>query len=208
MKTVSPAHPKTFWILGIIVLVQWVFLAFGVKERMTWVLENILLFLFAGPIIYYYLKGSLSTTAYVLFMVFVFFHNVGAHYTYSEVPYNEWSKDIFGSSINEMLGLKRNHYDRLVHFLFGFLLMLPVIDFLENETTLKKGFWVISYAVLLHITASVVYEFIEWTAAEIFGGQTGTSYLGTQGDPWDAQKDMALATLGAFLGIGFIKIRK
>lgn len=199
-------NQKLFWILNLIVLLEWIFFAFGVKDRMTWVLENMLLFLFVGPIVYYYLKDVLSTTSYVLIAIFVFFHNIGAHYTYSEVPYNQWTEVVFGTSLNDVLGVKRNHYDRLVHFLFGFLLTLPVIEFFEKKSPLK-GLWLISYAILLHIASSSFYEAIEWVAALVFGEGTGTAYLGTQGDPWDAHKDVALATAGSVLGLIFLKVR-
>ena len=124
-------------------------------------------------------------------------HLVGAHYTYSEVPYDEW---IRGHRPDPLLGLgwQRNHYDRLVHFLYGLLFAYPTREVFLRVAAVR-GFW--GYYLPLDVTmaTSTSYELIEWGAAELLGGDLGQAYLGSQGDQWDAQKDMALATLGAVL---------
>ena len=93
---------------------------------------------------------------------------------------------------------ERNHYDRLVHFLFGLLLAVPIREIFLRIVQVR-GFW--SYYLPLDVAMafSMLYELIEWAAALVFGGELGVAYLGTQGDPWDAQKDMGLATLGALI---------
>ncbi len=196
-----------FWTLNILFLIEWVFLAFNVDDRKTWMLENGLAAVFIGPILYYYIKGVFSKTSYLLIFLFLIVHTLGAHYTYGEVPYDQWTEAAFGTSLNEMLDWKRNHYDRLVHFLFGFVAVLPIIEIFAARSPLR-GRWLISYVLLLLVTASTAYELIEWTAAEIFGSEQGAAYLGSQGDEWDAQKDITFATLGSFLGLIFLRFRK
>jgi putative membrane protein len=127
-------------------------------------------------------------------------HELGAHYTYAKVPYNTWTQAIFGNSLNSILGWERNHFDRLVHFSYGFFLAYPVRE-VFLRIVYVKGFW--GYFLPLDITmsTSMIYELVEWAAAEIFGGDLGVAYLGTQGDVWDAQKDMLLASIGAAIAM-------
>ncbi|MGH7179404.1 MAG: DUF2238 domain-containing protein, partial [Tepidisphaeraceae bacterium] len=130
---------------------------------------------------------------------------IGAHYTYSLVPYNQWTKSVFGRELNDIFGFSRNHYDRLVHFSFGLLLAYPIRE-LFMRVAGAKGFW--SYYLPLDLTMSfsMLYELIEWGAAVVLGGELGVAYLGTQGDQWDAQKDMALATLGALICMSVVAL--
>jgi putative membrane protein len=144
-----------------------------------------------------------------LVFVFLVLHEIGAHYTYSEVPYNDWTRALFGTSLNEILGLERNHFDRLVHFCYGFLLGYPM-----REIYIRKG-WLhgrltYTFPVVITLGISALFEMLEWGAAITVGSELGTAYLGTQGDVWDAQKDMALAGLGAALTMiaTFIALRK
>jgi putative membrane protein len=136
--------------------------------------------------------------SYTLIFVFLCLHTIGAHYTYSLVPYDEWLTAFTGRS--GLLGSGRNHFDRLVHFAYGLLLTYPVRE-VFLRVALVRGFW--GYYLPLDVTmaTSMIYELIEWGAAELLGGDLGQAYLGSQGDPWDAQKDMALATLGACIAM-------
>jgi putative membrane protein len=130
-------------------------------------------------------------------------HEVGAHYTYAKVPYDAWVQALTGGSLNSLLGWQRNQFDRLAHFAFGLLLAYPIREiFMRVADT--RGFW--SYYLPLDVTmaSSALFELIEWGAALAFGGDLGAAYLGTQGDPWDAHKDIALASLGAFLAMVII----
>src|SRR5690606_33105383 len=131
--------------------------------------------------------------------LFMCFHTVGTHYTYADVPYERWTAAL-GFSINDLFGFQRNHFDRLVHFLFGFLLCYPVREVFMRIVQ-AQGAWSYYLPVELVMSLSMLYELIEWAVAEIFGGELGMAYLGTQGDIWDAHKDMALASLGAMLGM-------
>jgi len=164
---------------------------------------------FVALLLLTYKRFPLSHISYTLIFVFMILHTIGAHYTYAEVPYDNWAKALFGVGINEIFGFTRNHYDRLVHFSFGFLMAYPVREIFLRIVNVK-GFW--GYYLPLDVMAafSMVYELIEWAVALAFGGELEMTYLGTQGDIWDAHKDMALATLGALitvLVVAFINYR-
>jgi putative membrane protein len=118
-------------------------------------------------------------------------HALGAHYTYAEVPYQQWFPFLQG---------ERNHFDRLVHFLYGLLLAYPIREMFLRIGNMR-GFWGYFLPLDLTMSTSMLYELIEWGAAEFFGGELGAAYLGTQGDIWDAHKDMALASLGALIAM-------
>jgi putative membrane protein len=123
---------------------------------------------------------------------------VGAHYTYAEVPYEAWSEALFGASINDWLGFERNHFDRLVHFSFGLLLLPLAIELLALKVSASAATMRL-LAILVVLACSALYELIEWAAALVFGGELGMAYLGTQGDEWDSHKDTALALVGAIM---------
>ena len=145
-----------------------------------------------------------SDLSYTLIAIFLALHTVGAHYTYSKVPYEAWSAAL-GFSIDGTFGFERNQFDRLVHFLFGLLLAYPAREVFLRIVDVK-GFW--SYYLPLDVvmSLSMVYELVEWAAAVGFGGELGMAYLGTQGDVWDAHKDMALATLGGLIAMSIVAL--
>ena len=120
-------------------------------------------------------------------LLFLTLHAVGAHYTYSEVPYDAWFTALTGKSLNQTLGWQRNNFDRMVHFLYGLLLTQPVREGLVYATGLR-GFWGYFLPMDLTMSSSATYELIEWGAATVFGGDLGVAYVGAQGDVWDAQK--------------------
>ena len=165
-----------------------------------WLLENGLVLLALPALVVAWRRGTFSKVAWTAIFVFLCLHELGAHYTYSEVPYDAWVKSVTGRTLNEMLGWERNHYDRAVHFLWGVLIAFPLREILLRRARVKRS-WAYALAVALIMATSVIYELIEWVAAEAFGGDLGMAYLGTQGDEWDGHKDMALASLGAVLAM-------
>lgn len=187
-------------ILQTIFVLEWVILAIEPYYRSDWLLENILVILFIGLLMLARRHVVFSNTSYILIFIFLFLHEIGAHYTYSEVPYDKWFSYINGYTFNDLVGWERNHFDRLVHFLYGFLLVHPVRELFVQLAKLR-GFWSYFFPYMVIAASSVFYEQIEWAAAEIFGGELGMAYLGTQGDVWDGHKDMGLASLGAFISI-------
>ncbi len=185
----------------------WLTLAFNVHNRSDWLLENILVFIFIGPSIWLYRKRYISLSSYIHVIVFLIFHSVGAHYTYSLVPYDEWAQEVMGLSLSTIFAWQRNHYDRLVHFLWGLLLFLPFQDVIKNTTPLKS-FALTFFTFSVLIVFSALYEIIEWLAAMVFGGNLGHAFVGTQGDVWDAQKDQAIALMGSIMAFILTRTRK
>jgi putative membrane protein len=186
----------------------WLALAIEPRYRQDWALENVLVAIAAPLLVWQYRHWwRFSSAAYACLFVFFSLHIVGAHHTYSEVPYDEWARSLTGHSIDHALGFERNHYDRLVHFAYGFLLALPAIELLDRRAP-PRGPWRWLLPVLFIASHSVIYEMIEWIAAIVFGGELGVAYLGTQGDEWDAQKDMGLASLGAMIGVTFARLMR
>lgn len=179
-------------------LVLWAVLAISPHNRADWVLENVLLIAGAGVLIATRKRLPLSGISYTCILVFFLLHIIGAHYTYAEVPYDAAFKSLTGSTLNELLGWERNNYDRVVHFSYGLLLAYPIRELFLRVANVR-GFWGYFLPLDLTMSSSMLYELIEWLAAEVFGGGLGAAFLGSQGDQWDAQKDMALASLGALI---------
>ncbi len=190
--------------LLVIFAAWWLFWAYEPSHFSDWVLENVLTVASILVLAFTRNRFRFSKVSYFLMFVFLCLHTIGSHYTYADVPYERWTAAL-GFSINNLFGFERNHFDRLVHFLFGFLLCYPV-----RETFMRivqaKGAWSYYLPVELVMSLSMLYELVEWLVAEVFGGELGMAYLGTQGDIWDAHKDMALATLGAALGMAIVAI--
>jgi len=189
------AWPAT---LLVVFAVFWSVLALAPSYRQDWLLENVCVFI-AVPVFIATIRRLLfSNTSYALLFVFLCLHEIGAHYTYAQVPYDDAVRALSGHSLNALLGFQRNHYDRLVHFLYG-LLLLPLARELFAARAPPRGVWAFLLPVLFIESNSALFELIEWLAAIVFGGALGQAYLGTQGDIWDAQWDMVLALFGAVL---------
>jgi len=166
----------------------------------AWWLENVLVIAFVAFLVATYRWLPFSRLSYTLIFLFLCLHETGAHWTYAQVPYDAWARAHLGFSIDEFFGWERNHFDRLVHFLYGFLLAYPIREIFVRVARVR-GFWGYFLPLDLTMSTSMTFELFEWIAAEIFGGDLGIAYLGSQGDVWDAHKDMALASLGAFMAM-------
>ena len=182
-------------ILLSVFIVIWAALAIAPWYRQDWLLENLLVFI-AVPLLAATSRSlRFSNHAYTCLFVFFVLHVIGAHFTYSEVPWREWF-NVTGAGGTS----GRNHYDRFVHFSYG-VLMFPAVWELFAARSSPQRIWRYVMPVTFLLSHSVVYEMIEWGAAEVFGGDLGVAYLGTQGDEWDAQKDMAMAAAGTLTGL-------
>jgi putative membrane protein len=179
------------WLLGLVYLVWWVLMAIKPHDFADWLLENVLVVLAAALLGFTYKSFPLSRVSYTCIFAFMMLHALGAHYTYAMVPYDEWFPMFAGG---------RNHFDRLVHFLYGLLLAYPIREMFLRIGNVR-GFWGYFLPLDLTMSTSMLYELIEWGAAETVGGELGAAYLGTQGDIWDAHKDMALASLGGLIAM-------
>jgi putative membrane protein len=147
----------------------------------------------------------ISRLSFAAIILFLCLHTVGARYLYSYTPYDAWSERLLGINITETFGFERNHYDRLVHFSFGLLLAVPVQEFERRYLGLSLAVASV-LAIECIIATSASYEMIEWLVAVVFTPEWADQFLGQQGDPFDAQKDMALATAGAILSIGTLAL--
>ena len=194
------SHKRYVGILAALLALLWLGLAIDPYDRSDWLLENALTLLAVGVLGASYRAFPLSRVSYTLIFAFLCLHTVGAHYTYSKVPYDEAWTSLTGSTLNELLGWKRNNFDRVAHFAYGLLLAYPIRELFLRIAGVR-GFWGYFLPLDLTMSTSMLYELIEWMAAETVGGKLGAAYLGTQGDVWDAHKDMAIATLGALVAM-------
>ena len=186
--------PRNRFLQGLTALFASVWLAGAIAPlyRFDWFLENLLVFITAALLAGFHRTRPLSDLSWLLIALFLTLHTVGAHYTYAETPPGFWLRDA--------LSLDRNHYDRIVHFTFGLLIVYPAREMLLRFAGAGRrlgGF----AAFTIIATASAVYEIIEWIVAAIVSPQAALAYLGTQGDVFDAQKDSALAIAGAAIGL-------
>jgi putative membrane protein len=150
-------------------------------------------------------KCRWSTYAFALAIAFLTLHVVAARYCYVAVPYDEWGRAATGVSLHTTLGWTRNHFDRLVHLCYGLFITLPASETLRQAFPI--GRWASLFLSLVFILASsALYEIAEWIVAIVMAPDAADRFNGQQGDPWDAQKDMALAAIGALAALLVIVI--
>lgn len=195
----SIPHRRYLAALGIIFGIIFIALGITPKERGAWALENGTAIVFVVAVAAFYKRLLLSRISYTLIFIFLCLHEIGAHFTYARVPYDDFCQWICGRRLNDLLGWERNNFDRVVHFLYGLLLAYPIREIFLRVGNVR-GFWGYFLPLDLTMSTSMLFELLEWGAAVIFGSGAA-DYLGTQGDPWDAHKDMALASLGALLAM-------
>jgi len=162
-----------------------------------WCLENLLVVVLLVYLIATYRKHPLSNTSYGMILVFLCFHEWGAHFKYFDVPLGEWMKG--------WLHTHRNHYDRVVHFAFGFLFSYPMHEMYVRYAGLK-GRWSYYFPAETVMALGAVYECIEALVASIVSPDAGEAFVGMQGDMWDAQEDMAMNVLGAIIAMTALAI--
>ncbi|MDD5141680.1 MAG: DUF2238 domain-containing protein [Verrucomicrobiales bacterium] len=194
-------HGPYLLILAVLYGIWWVILAIHPWHRSDWILENVLALAAVVLLAVFYRRLMFSRVSYTLIFVFLCLHQVGAHYTYAEVPYDAWFRHLTGRTFNSLIGWERNNFDRVVHFSYGLLLAYPVREIFLRVVNVR-GFWGYFLPLDLVMSTSMLYELIEWGTSVVFGGDLGQAYLGAQGDVWDAQKDMAVASLGALVAMG------
>ena len=184
---------RYLFILLVCYLGLWIALAINPVDRGDWLLENLLVFAIFLVLGLTYRRFRFSTFSYTLFVLFLVLHAFGAHYTYAKVPAGFWLADV--------LHLGRNHFDRLVHFAFGLLIVYPMRELLVRSAGVKAR-WVAALALIVIFALSSFFEIVEAIVAQLVHPDLGSAYLGTQGDIWDAQKDMVAALLGALVTTG------
>jgi putative membrane protein len=157
-------------------------------DRTTWLLEVFPILLAAPLLVAMARRFPLTPLAYRLIFLHALVLMLGGHYTYARVPLGFWVQDL--------LHLGRNHYDRLGHFMQGFVPAIVTREVLLRRSPLRPGKWLFFLVTCVALAVSASYELVEWWAA-LLGGESATDFLGTQGDPWDTQWDMFLALIGA-----------
>jgi len=162
--------------------------AFRPEDLATWWMEVAPIFLGVPVLVATRRRFPLTPLAYRLIFVHALILMLGGHYTYAKVHLGFWVQDL--------LGLARNHYDRLGHFAQGFVPAILVREVLLRTSPLRRSGWLFFLVTCVCLAISASYEFIEWWAA-LLGGAKADAFLGTQGDVWDTQWDMFLALVGA-----------
>lgn len=190
--------PKSHKIVFTIYIIFWGIMAINPKYPQDWLLENILVFIFFPFVFWMDKKYSYTILSIILLLIFASLHSLGSHYTYAEMEHF--------NVITQFFGFERNHFDRLVHFLFGLLTFRMLFEMISSWATTVKAALFFTFTMIVLI--STVYEMLEWLAATILHPELGMAFLGTQGDVWDAHKDTAMAMLGALLNFAFYQSYK
>ena len=190
--------PKSHKIVFAIYVVVWAIMAIDPKYPEDWLLENLLVFLFFPFIVWMDKKHNYTLLSLIFLLIFASLHSLGSHYTYAEMEHF--------NAITYFFGFERNHFDRLVHFLFGLLAFRLLFEMVMSGVNTLKTALIFTFTMVLSI--STIYEILEWFAVIIFHPELGMAFLGTQGDVWDAHKDTALAMLGALINISFYSTYK
>jgi putative membrane protein len=175
-------------------VLMWLGMAISPVDRLDWLLENCIVFLFWAMLLWSFPRFQFSDVSYVLVFVFMLLHAVGAHYAYSNVPLGEWCRQYFG--------WQRNDYDRWTHFAYGLLFSYPF-----REAALRiapvSTFWAAFGSINVIAASSAIYEILEAWVAQTVNPVLGAEYLGSQGDSWDTQNDMASAIFGSVVALAF-----
>lgn len=187
--------PKSHKIVYAIYIVIWIIMAINPKYPQDWLLENVLVFLFFPFIVWMDQKHNYSLTSIIFLLIFASLHSLGTHYTYAEMEHFD--------GITQFFDFERNHFDRLVHFLFGLLIFRILFEMIAPALSSIKTTLFFTFTVI--VTISTLYEILEWLAVIILNPELGMAFLGTQGDVWDAQKDTVAAIIGALINIAFYK---
>ena len=178
-------EPLVLLLLGLAVLV---WSGISPKDRLTWWLEVAPVLIGVPILVATHRRFPLTPLAYRLLLLHAVVLMVGGRYTYAEVPFGYFLKDVFHFT--------RNHFDRIGHLAQGFVPAILAREILIRKTPLRPGGWLFFLVTTVCLAFSALYELIEWATA-LIGGGSAEAFLGTQGDPWDAQWDMFLCLIGA-----------
>lgn len=166
-------------------------------DRTVWWAENIPVLVIVSLLVLVSRGFRFSNTSYVLMSFFIVLHTIGGHYTFERVPFD---------AVTEFFGFERNHYDRVAHFSVGFY-AYPIAEVLMMKRLVHSRWIIALFPVFAIATVAAVYEIFEWQYALNSDPAAGIAVLGSQGDIWDAQKDILADTLGAMLMMVLFFIR-
>jgi len=179
---------RQLWLYAIAMLALTAWSGWRPHELGTWFMEVAPIFIALPILLASYGRFPLTRLLYALIFPHAMVLMLGGHYTYARVPLGFWMQDWFG--------FERNHYDRIGHLMQGFVPAIAARELLLRHTRLERGGWLFTVVTAVCLAISALYELIEWGAAVALG-QGADDFLGTQGDPFDTQKDMFCAWLGA-----------
>jgi len=157
-------------------------------DTFTWFLEVLPAIIGFFVLVFTRKSFPLTTLTYSLILVHCIILMVGGHYTYAEVPLFDWIQEAFHQT--------RNNYDKLGHFVQGFVPAIVAREILIRKNIINGSGWRAFFIVCFALAFSAFYELIEWWVA-LFSGEDAEAFLGTQGYIWDTQSDMGLALIGA-----------
>jgi putative membrane protein len=190
---------KTPIIALTIYVIIFIWSAVNPVDKGVWVVEAITSLIPVVLLVVLYIKKiRLSPLAYILLAVLPIMHVIGAHYTFAEVPF-DW--------FNNLLGSERNHYDRVAHMTVGFY-AFGIVELMWMKKVSERKWFLITYALFAIISLAALYELFEWQYAILGDPEAGLAVLGSQGDIWDAQKDMLMDTIGAIAALMIYWIRE
>lgn len=191
----------------VIYLGCWLWAAVEPSHRRDWLLENLLAFIAVPYLVFQQWKQPFRPGTNALLLIFLCLHAVGAHFTYAEVPYDAWAQKLVGGTVSDLFHWNRNHFDRLVHFAYG-ALVVPAVKELYARHIAASELTLNLIAVQFIVATSAAYELMEWAAVLVVDQDLGMAYLGIQGDVWDAHKDVLLASTGAIASTVGISMRR
>lgn len=182
-------------LIGYVVL----FTACGIApyDRATWWAENIPIVMIVATLAATYRSFRFSDLSYFLMAVLVYLHTIGGHFTFERVPFG---------FVTDLFGFERNHYDRVAHFSVGFY-AYPMAELLFRKKLARATWVVLLFPVATIFAVAAVYEIIEWIYAAVEGGASGAAFLGSQGDVWDAQRDMLADGLGSLVAVALFWVQ-
>jgi putative membrane protein len=199
MPEIRPTSRRWPLCLLAIYIVEFILLAINPYSRVIWITENsISLMIVTALIVLFYRGVRFSNTAYTLMALYLCFHTVGGHYTFERVPF-----DI----VTDFFGFERNHFDRVCHFMVGFF-AYPAVEYFESRQLIRGRGLNIFLMIMAIFGVAGLFELVEWIYAELAAPEAGNAFLGSQGDIWDAQKDMLSDGLGAIFSTSLYAVIK
>lgn len=193
MKNIKLPH-VLLWVY----LILFIIMAINPYDRAVWRAENLPIMIVVLILVIWYRKFQFSNLAYILMSIWIFMHTVWWHYTFERVPFQRF---------NDLFWFERNMYDRVAHYMIGFY-AFPLAEYLERKNIVKKSWVIYAFPICAIFTLASMYEISERIYAVKAWGEQGLAFLGSQGDIWDAQKDMLCDGTGAITAMIFFRCKK
>ncbi len=185
---IQPVANKFLWLLAALLPTYWIYGWFYCIDLQDWMIENLLVVIGLSMLFFTRKWHQLSDLSYFCVFLFVLLHLYGAFYAYTQNALGAWLQNKFD--------LWRNPYDRIVHFSFGLFMAYPFRELLLNKFKVsQRASWLLPIEIAFSF--GTLFELIEWAVSVVTPKETGETYVATQGDVWDAQKDIVLAATGA-----------